>query len=350
MRTNAVKIGSKWIGPGCSCFVIAEAGVNHNGDLETAKKLVDAAVFAGADAVKFQTFKAESLVTEEAPKASYQKRDVEAESQFNMLQRLELFQEELRELADYCRKNGMMFLSSPFDEESVDLLEELNVSSFKIGSGEITNWPLLEYVASKKKPIFLSTGMSYLSEVDEAVRLIQSAGCDELVLLHCVSVYPARPSDVNLRAMNTLREAFGRPVGFSDHTLGVDVALAAVALGASVIEKHLTLDKNMHGPDHKASLEPEEMKNLIQGVRKVEAALGHGRKEPVEAEREIMAVARKSLVTKVDIPAGARLMSEMIAIKRPGTGLYPAFLNCVVGRKAKSLIPAGTIIEMEMLE
>lgn len=350
MLVNPVKIGSKWIGPGYSCFVIAEVGVNHNGDAETARRLVDAAIVAGADAVKFQSFRAENLATKDAPKAPYQKYNGKAESQFEMLKRLELSWKDLIELADYCRKSGMTFLSSPFDEESADLLEELDVPSFKIGSGEITNWQLLEYVASKKRPVLLSTGMSYLSEVDEALRLIQLAGCHEVVLLHCVSTYPAQPSDANLLAMNTLRSAFGKPVGFSDHTLGVDVALAAVALGASVLEKHLTLDRSMHGPDHRASLEPEEMKKLIQGVRNVEAALGNGRKEPTAAEREIMAISRRSLVAAIDIPAGTRLTPRMIVIKRPGTGLQPALFKLVVGLRAKSLIPSGTVIKLEMLE
>jgi N,N'-diacetyllegionaminate synthase len=240
-------------------------------------------------------------------------------------------------------------MSTPFDEASVDLLDSLGVPLFKVGSGEITNWPFLETIARKGKPFILSTGMSYLSEVDEAVRVMHNAGNDQLVLLHCVSNYPADPADANLRVLQTMASAFQVPVGYSDHTIGNEVALAAVALGACVIEKHFTLDKNLPGPDHRASAEPGELAMLVRGIRVVEAALGHGSKRPAASEANTAAVARRSLVAARDIAAGTVLTEEMIAIKRPGTGLPPAMRPYLVGRTARTAIPADTILTLEML-
>jgi N,N'-diacetyllegionaminate synthase len=332
------------------CFIIAEAGVNHNGSLETARRLIDAAVQAGADAVKFQTFKADRLVTSEAPKAKYQIHTTDAtESQYEMLHRLELSFEAHCELMAYCQEKDILFLSSPFDEESADLLMKLEVAAFKIPSGELTNLPFLNYVARKGKPMIVSTGMAHLGEVEAAVHTIEEAGNQDLVLLHCVSNYPAEPADVNLRAMLTMATAFGVPIGYSDHTLGTEVALAAVAMGACVIEKHFTLDRNLPGPDHRSSLEPIELAAMVQGIRKVESALGHGRKEPVPNEAETTAVARKSLVAARDIPAGTKMTEELIAIKRPGTGLPPFMRPYLVGRTARTDIPAGTLLTLEML-
>ena len=346
----AIDIAGRKVGPGQPCFIIAEAGVNHNGDVKLAKRLINVAAEAGADAVKFQTFKAERMVSVTAPKAEYQLQTTDAaESQLEMLQHLELSPEAHRELHAYCQERGVLFMSTPFDEESIDLLDELGVPVFKIGSGEITNWPFLEYVARKGKPIILSTGMSYLSEVDEAVRVIRDAGCDQLVLLHCVSNYPADPADANLRAVQTMAMAFGVPVGYSDHTPGIEVALAAVALGACVIEKHFTLDRSLSGSDHRASLEPDELTALVQGIRTVEAALGHGRKEPAASEANTAAVARKSLVAARDIPAGTKLTEGLIAIKRPGTGLPPAMRLYLIGRTVRMGIPAETLLTLEML-
>ena len=331
-------------------FIIAEAGVNHNGSLELAKQLVDIAAKAGADAVKFQTFKAEKVVTAGAPKADYQLQTTEeSESQFDMLRRLELSHEQHRELLSYCRKQGIIFMSTPFDKGSADFLDELSVPVFKIGSGEITNLPFLEYVSRKGKPVILSTGMSYLSEVDEAVRVIRSAGCEQFVLVHCVSNYPADPIDVNLRAMHTMATAFQVPVGYSDHTLGIEVPMAAVALGACVIEKHFTIDRNLDGPDHLASLEPDELSAMVKGIRTVEAAMGHGRKEPAASEINTAAVARRSLIAARDIPVGSILTKDMIDIKRPGTGLKPALLLFLVGQTVKNSISAGTVFSLEML-
>ena len=345
-----VTIGSLSIGPNDPCFVIAEAGVNHNGDVELAKRLVDVAAEAGADAVKFQSFRAERLVSAMAPKAEYQLQMTgAAESQLDMLKRLELSPAAHRELCAYCQERGVLFLSTPFDEGSADLLDELGMPVFKIGSGEVTNWPFLEYVARKGKPIILSTGMSYLSEVDEAVRVIRGAGCNQLVVLHCVSSYPADPADANLRAMRTMATAFQVPVGHSDHTPGIEVALAAVALGACVIEKHFTLDKGLPGPDHRASLEPPELRALVAGVRTVEQALGDGVKRPAPAEMGNREVGRRSLVAAQTIAAGTVITREMLTAKRPATGVQPMYIDLVVRRTAAVPIPAGQLITFDLL-
>ena len=345
-----VKIGGCKIGSGQPCFIIAEAGVNHNGNREMALKMVDAAKAAGADAVKFQTFRAEKIVTPDAPMAVYQRQATGIdEFQLQMLKRLELSPEAHRELQAYCRERDLLFLSTPFDEESADFLEMLGIPAFKVPSGEITNMPFLEHIAGKGRPIILSTGMSSLEEVRAAADLIRKIGNNYLILLHCVSAYPANAADANLRAMQTMERAFDVPVGYSDHTLGVEVALAAVALGACVIEKHFTLDRNLSGPDHRASLEPDELRTLVSGVRTVEAALGHGRKEPAPCEAETASVARKSVVAARHIPAGAVLTEEMVALKRPGSGLHPSLLSLLLGRKARHDIPAGTLLTLEML-
>ena len=350
MRSRTIKLAGREIGPGRACFIIAEAGVNHNGDLSLARRLVDAAARAGADAVKFQTFKAERLVAPGAPKAGYQlERTDAAESQLEMLRRLELSEEAHLELLEHCRQSGLVFLSSPFDQESADLLESLGVPAFKIPSGEIINLPFLAHVARKGRPMIVSTGMAFLGEVEAAVRTIESEGCRDFVLLHCVSNYPADPAEVNLSAMRTMAEAFGAPVGYSDHTTGHEAPLAAAALGAAVIEKHFTLDRNMEGPDHSASLEPEELAGLVRGIRTVEAALGHGRKEPAPSEADTAAAARKSLVAARDIPAGARLTEDLIAVRRPGTGLPPAMLAYGLGRTVRESITAGTLLSLEIL-
>jgi N-acetylneuraminate synthase len=347
---TAVGIAGRMVGPGHPCFIIGEAGVNHNGSLEMALRLVDMAVQAGADAVKFQSFKAERLVTPDAPKADYQVRTTgSAESQFDMIRRLELSPEIHRELMAYCHRENILFMSSPFDEESADLLADIGVAVFKIPSGEITNLPLLTHVALKGKPMIVSTGMAYLSEVEAAVHTIKAAGNREFVLLHCVSNYPADPADVNLMAMRTMSAAFGVPVGYSDHTQGVEVPLAAAALGACVIEKHLTLDRSLPGPDHRASLEPDEFTAMVRGIRTVEVALGHGRKEPAASEANTASVARKSLVAAQDIQAGTMLTEELIAIKRPGTGLPPGMRRYLIGRTLRVDTRAGNLFEMEML-
>ncbi len=345
-----IKIAGRKIATGLPCFIIAEAGVNHNGSLDTAKQMIDVAVEAGADAVKFQTFKAANLVTAQAPKAEYQQKNTgSSESQYQMLKRLELSAGAHRELLAYCQSQDILFMSTPFDEESADFLAELDIPIFKIPSGEVTNLPFLAYVARKQKPIILSTGMAYLSEVDEAVRVIQQNGCQELVLLHCVSNYPADPAEVNLQAMQTMSHAFQLPVGYSDHTLGNEVALASVAMGASVIEKHFTLDKNLPGPDHRASLEPAALTELVKGIRIVEQALGNGRKQPTPSEINTAIVARKSLVAAQDIGKNTLLSEAMIAIKRPGNGLPPSARPYLIGRRLNEDVSSGTLLSLDML-
>ncbi|MBI2174196.1 MAG: N-acetylneuraminate synthase [Candidatus Omnitrophica bacterium] len=348
---HQVEIAGHRIGPRRPCFIIAEAGVNHNGDLDLARRLVEVAARCGADAVKFQTFKTERLSTPKAPKAGYQLRAASAsESQFEMLRRLELSAAAHRELMDHCQRQGLLFMSTPFDEESADFLYDLGVPAFKIPSGEITNLPFLAHVGRKGRPMIVSTGMSNLEEVSAAVRTIEEAGNRDLILLHCVSDYPANPADANLRAMGTMSETFRVPVGYSDHTLGIEVAMAAVALGACVIEKHFTLDRRLPGPDHGASLEPEGLASLVRGIRTVEVSLGHGRKEPVASEAEVALVARKSIVSVKDIRAGTTLTEDLITFKRPGTGLPPSMLKSVVGRLAAKDIPSDTVITLEMLK
>lgn len=347
---DSIRIGDRWVGPGHPCFIIAEAGVNHNGDLDLARRLVDAAAAAGADAVKFQTFRAERVVSRGAPKAEYQKATTSPdESQLEMLRRLELSPEAHRELAGYARERGILFLSTPHDQESIDLLADLGVPAFKVGSGDLTNLPYLRHLARKGRPILLSTGMATLGEVEEALAVIFAEGNREVVLLHAVSSYPAPPEDCNLRAMGTLAAAFRVPVGFSDHTLGLEVALAAVALGACVIEKHLTLDRSLPGPDHKASLEPEEFRAMVEGIRRVERALGDGVKRPAPSEENTRVVARKSLVAATEIPPGTRIRPEMVAVKRPGTGLPPRCLDAILGRETRRGIPADQPITWEDL-
>lgn len=346
-----VKIANRLIGEGEPCFIIAEAGVNHNGDVNLAKKLIDGAKDARADAIKFQTFKAENVVTSSAEKADYQKQTTGGEeSQFEMIKKLELAERDFGELSDYAHKKGIVFLSSPFDGESVDLLDELDVPAFKIPSGEITNFPLLKHIARKKKPIILSTGMSTLREIEEALAVIRGEATEEIVLLHCVTAYPARVEDVNLRAIETLRHEFKLPVGLSDHTPGIIVPIAAVALGACVIEKHFTMDKNLPGPDHQASLEPHELTQMVEAIRQVEKAMGDGNKMPTEEEKQIQKVARRSIVASVDIPQGAIITEQMLATKRPGTGLEPRHIDMVIGRKTRKSIKANELVLLDMIE
>jgi len=342
---TAIALGGRRIGPGHPCFIIAEAGVNHNGDVGLAERLVDAAIETGADAVKFQTFTAERLVTPKAPKADYQAAVTDAaESQVAMLRKLELSREAHVRLFEYARRRGITFLSTPFDEQSADLLDDLGVPLFKIASGEITNLLLLEHVARKRKPMVVSTGMSTLDEVGEAVRVIHKAGCPALALLHCTSNYPADPAESNLNAMITMRQAFDLPVGYSDHTPGLEVAVAAVALGASVLEKHLTLSREMPGPDHRASLEPGDFAAMVRAVRSVETALGDGIKRPMESERNTRAIARRSLVAATDLPAGTVLQAHHLAAKRPGLGLPPGELARLVGRRLTKSLQADDMI------
>ncbi|MBI2789645.1 MAG: N-acetylneuraminate synthase [Elusimicrobia bacterium] len=316
-------------------YVIAEAGVNHNGDIALAERLVDAAKAAGADAVKFQTFRADLLATDAASLAPYQAASGEAAGQKSMLARLELDEAAHRRLQAHSRRAGIEFLSTPFDEDSADLLERLDVPLFKIPSGEITNKALIEHVARKGRPLILSTGMSDLGEVKRAVGWIRAVSAAPLTVLHCVTEYPAPADQVNLRAMAAMRDALGLPVGYSDHTLGAEIAVAAAALGASVIEKHLTLDRTMPGPDHAASLEPAEFAAMVRQIRAVESALGDGVKRPAPCEEKNRAAARRGLVAARDLPAGRALVRADLAAKRPGLGLSPADLDRVLGKALK---------------
>jgi len=345
---QAVMAGDRRIGPGSPCFVIAEVGVNHNGRLDLALKSIDVAKAAGADAVKFQTFRAERLVTRSAPTARYQTENLGVvKSQFEMLKELELSDADHERVVDHCRASGIQFMSTPFDEDSATLLHGLGMELFKVPSGELTNLPLLRHIAAFGRPMVISTGMSTLGDVEAAVNAVEAVGSPGMVLLHCVSNYPAAAADVNLRAMLSMRAAFGLAVGYSDHTLGIEVGLASVALGACVLEKHFTLDKTLPGPDHRASAEPEELQRLITGVRTVELALGAGRKAPCQSELDTAKAARKSLVAAADLPAGTCLTEELIAIRRPGTGLPPAMKPYLISRTLRVSVAAGDLLRLE---
>ena len=318
-------------------FIIAEAGVNHNGSLALAKKMVDAAAKAGADAVKFQAFKADGLVSARAPKAEYQKKRVPGkETQYEMLRKLELGEREHRALARRCRQRGIIFLSSPFDLDRVAMLDAMGLKVFKIPSGEITNLPYLNKIGGLKKRVILSSGMADLKEVKKALEILVRAGTKKggITVLHCTTAYPAPFSDLNLMAMCAIEKELKVAVGYSDHTLGVEIPAAAAALGASVIEKHFTLSRKMRGPDHAASLEPREFEAMVRAVRNVEAALGDGIKRPAPSELENMKIARKSVVAARDIAKGERFSVNNIAAKRPGTGLNPMLWGRIIGKPA----------------
>ncbi len=318
-------------------LLIAEAGVNHNGDIVLAKRLVDAAVDAGADYVKFQTFKAETLLTPSAAKADYQRNlSVEAESQFDMIRRLELDRLAHEELISYCGKRGIGFLSTPFDIDSIDLLVELDIPLLKVPSGEITNLPYLRHVGRMGRPVLMSTGMATLNEVAEAMNILLETGLvkDDLTILHCNTEYPTPMEDVNLKAMLTIRDELGVKVGYSDHTIGIEVPIAAVALGATVIEKHFTLDRTLPGPDHAASLEPGELKDMVSSIRNLAQAMGKEVKQPSPSEEKNLVVVRKSLVAAKAIKKGETFSKDNLAAKRPGTGITPMRWDHIIGTQA----------------
>jgi len=347
---KTVSLGERRVGKGEPCFIIGEAGVNHNGSLDLARELIDVAASSGCDAVKFQTFKTERVCSPLAPKANYQQQTTEAEeSQMDMVRKLELPFDAFRELHRYCIDKDIVFLSTPFDFESADFLEDLPVPAFKVPSGEITNLFFLEHLAKKGRPMIVSTGMATMEEVSTAVDTLRKTENDQIVLLQCVSNYPAAPSSMNLRAMHTLEEIFGFPTGLSDHTVGAEIAFAAVTLGACVIEKHFTLSKNLPGPDHRASLEPSELAALVRGIRNIEAAMGDGVKRPAAEELNTSAVARRSLVAARFIAAGTMLTPEMIDILRPGTGLPPSMRPRLTGCRALCDIEAGSLLRLDML-
>lgn len=317
-----------------SVYIIAEAGVNHNGSFELACKLVDAANAAGVDCIKFQTFKSKNLVSHNAQKAEYQKGTTGDGSQVDMLKKLELSYDEFLKLKDYCDKVGITFLSTPFDFDSIEFLNSIDMPFWKIPSGEITNLPYLLTLAKTGKPIVMSTGMCEMAEIEAAIRVLQENGTKEIRLLHCNTEYPTPFEDVNLKAMQKMRDAFSLEIGYSDHTKGIEVPVAAVALGATIIEKHFTLDRNMEGPDHKASLEPDELAAMVRSIRHIEQALGSGDKTPSPSERKNIAVARKSIVAKRAIKAGEELTEENITVKRPGSGISPMRWFDVIGTRA----------------
>ncbi len=346
---KTISISGKKTGKNFPVFIIAEAGVNHNGSLRLAKKLVDAAARAGADAVKFQTFCAEKLVTRESPLAPYQKKKG-VRSQYQMLKLLELSQHEFTELFSYAQQKKIIFLSTPFDGESADFLFRLGVRAFKVGSGDMTNLPLLAHLAQKKMPVILSTGMATLQEVKDAVDTLRKNGLKDMILLHCVSSYPAQAADCNLRAIRTMEETFHVPCGFSDHTMGFEVSCAAAALGACIIEKHFTIDKSLPGPDHKMSLSPDEFSEFVRAVRNAGKALGDGLKKPVPCELPVKKVARKSIVASRGILKGEGITENMLCMKRPETGIPPRDIKKVLTMKARKNITVDTVLQWSMLK
>lgn len=331
-------------------LIIAEAGVNHNGSLEIAKRLVDEASSAGVDIIKFQTFKAEKLVSKSAKQADYQKKNIgkREESQYAMLKKLELSNEQHEELIAYCNLKNIRFFSTAFDMDSIDYLHSLKLGLWKIPSGEITNYPYLKKIASYKEPIILSTGMCELTDIENAINVLVTNGVskDTITVLHCNTEYPTPMEDVNLKAMLEIKEKFGVKIGYSDHTEGIEVPIAAVALGATVIEKHFTLDKNMEGPDHKASLEPSELKAMVKSIRNIEQALGTGHKTISESERKNIEIARKSIVAAKDIKEGEIFTEENLTIKRPGNGISPMEWENIIGKVAKRDFQEEELIEL----
>lgn len=328
-------------------FIIAEAGVNHNGSFELAKLLVDKAVWAGADCIKFQTFNSKNLVSKNAQKAEYQKKTTDSsESQLEMLKKLELSKEEFIELRDYCNQKGIMFLSTPFDLESIDFLASIGVKTWKVPSGEITNYPFLRAIGKRKESVIMSTGMCSLEEVRDSLKVLKKFGTTDITLLHCTTEYPAPYDSVNLKAMLTLQNEFGYKVGYSDHTNGIEIPVAAIAMGATVIEKHFTLDKTMEGPDHKASLEPEELRQMVLSIRNVEAAIGDGIKQPSDAEKKNIAIARKSIVAACDIKKGEVFTENNLTAKRPGNGISPMQWEKILGKSAIKDFETDEMIEV----
>lgn len=344
-----VNIGGRLIGNGQSCYVIAEAGVNHNGEMDIAHQLIDAAVASGADCVKFQSYVTEELVTQDTPKAAYQVETTGAGgSQYDMLKALELSAEQQRELKAHCDEKGILYLCTPYDYPSADLLDEMDVAAYKIASTDTTNVPFLRYLAQKGRPVILSTGMSTMAEVEQAVDVLKSGGLEgKIVILHCTSEYPVQINEVNLRAMATMQQAFACPVGFSDHTQDLGASPWAVAVGACMIEKHFSLDRDMVGPDHRTSLEPQELKNLVQVIRDVQGALGDGIKRPMPSELPNKPRMQKSLVAARKITAGEKIVADALACKRPGTALPPHYFDQVVGREALKDIDAGAFITLD---
>jgi len=345
-----IAIGARDVGDGAPSFIIAEAGVNHDGSLSRAIEMVRVAKKCGADAIKFQSFHPEDLASAAAPLARYQRTATRrGRSQLPMLRDLALAEDEQRELYKVSQRIGIQFLSTPFDDRSAQFLADLGVPALKVASGDLTNLPFLRRLASYRRPLILSTGMGTMSEVREAVRTVKRAGNDRLIVLQCTSAYPEPPGEANLRVIPEFRRKLRTLVGFSDHTIGLGAAVGAVALGACIIEKHFTLSRDLPGPDQGASLEPDELSRLVAQIRETEAALGNGVKRRMPSERENVVAARKSVVTRVDIPAGVRLTASMLTVKRPGSGIPPRDLNRLVGRVARVDIPADSLISWKQV-
>lgn len=345
-----IKIANKNIGDGQPVFIIAEAGVNHNGDLKLAKQLIDVAARAKADAVKFQTFDPRTLVTTTGAKAEYQTKNIGEESHWQMLEKLKLPREWHSELKTYAEKMGLIFLSTPFSIDDADFLHKLGVVAIKVGSTDTNNIPYLQHIAKWNLPIIISTGMSDLEEIKESVSALKKAGAKKLVVLHCTTNYPTPYEEANINAMITLKKELRLITGYSDHTMGIETPLAAVALGARVIEKHFTLDRNMPGPDHLASLEPDELAQMISSIRNIEKALGSGKKTPFKSEQKIAEIARKSIVAARPIPSGKKIDAKDIALKRPGTGIKPKFWSKVLGKTARKSIEEEELITWDMVK
>ncbi len=329
-----INVGGRWVGNGEPSLIIAEIGSNHDGKLDQARELIDVASESGADVVKFQVYRTENLYSEDDPL-------------FAMMKASELPREWIGELAEYTKNKNLTFLASVFDEESVDLLDNIGVPAYKWASSETVNLPLLRYAACKKKPMLVSTGMCDLADIHDAIEVIYSCGNPDVILLHCAALYPPRPQQVNLRAMDTLREAFQLPVGFSDHTLGIEIPIAAVARGACVIEKHFTLSRKFKGPDHSYALEPDELKRMVHAIREIEQSLGSPLKQILREEKETGR--RVSIFAKVNIPTSTKITKEMVVIKRPGLGIKPKFLGVVIGSEAKKNIEKGEAITWNMI-
>jgi N,N'-diacetyllegionaminate synthase len=330
-------------------LVIAEAGVNHNGSMELAKEMVRKAKAAGVDYIKFQTFIPRQLVSKYAAKAEYQKETTGSQqSQLQMLEKLALTYDDFKELKGYCSEIGIGFISTPFDFESIDFLESLDMDFWKIPSGEVTNLPYLEKLGRTGRRVIISTGMCEIDEIDKAIKVLEENGTKDITILHCNTEYPTPFEDVNLLAMNHLAKEFGKPVGYSDHTKGIEIPIAAVALGATVIEKHFTLDKNMEGPDHRASLEPDELKKMVDAIRNIELGLGDGIKRRTASEQKNYAVARKSIVAKTDIASGEIFTEENITVKRPGNGISPMKWHEVLGKRATHVYHEDELLDEEL--
>lgn len=340
-----LEIGGKKIGEDYDrTFIIAEAGSNHNQKFDQAKELINVAADSGADAIKFQTYSAKKLYSKKTPPFPGEKKQP-----YDVIRDVEIPREWQSELTRYAEKSGLIFLSTPFDYEAVDELEELGISAYKWASSTITDFPMLKYTAKKNKPLIISTGMANMGEIQEAINVAKEVGNDQIVLLQCTSTYPAKPEEINLRAMNTIKNAFNLPTGLSDHSLGISIPIAAVARGAVMVEKHFTLDRDLEGPDHKFALEPDELDEMVTAIRNVEKGLGSPEKKPTEREKEKLDLTRRSIIAKRDIAKGEKIEKDMLVVKRPGLGIEPKFKEIVVGRKAKQDIEKEQWITWEMV-